>query len=123
MANFPKDADGEALARLAAQGADLSQPLVLEFAVLASDERSALAIKEALAQRGYQAVIDYDEGEPDEEGEVDAEDEEFGPSWTVFTEITMVPTYEAVMRIQSEFVLIAGPLGGRSDGWGAMLDS
>jgi hypothetical protein len=123
MANLPNDADGDALARLAAQGADLSQPLLLDFAVLATDERSAHAIKAALVQHGYEAVIEYDEGEPDEEGDIDADDEGFDPSWTVLAQKRMVPTYDDIVRIQAELDRIAAPLGGRSDGWGTMLDS
>jgi hypothetical protein len=121
MTTYPDDADGAVLADLAAQGVDMSQPLLVEFAVHASDETSAHAIAEALAKKGYDAQIDFDEGEPDEEVEIDPDDEEFGPSWTVYAEVTMVPAYEEIVRIQAELDQLAGPFDGHSDGWGVMI--
>jgi hypothetical protein len=121
MATYPDDADGEALARLAEQGADMSQPMLIEFAVAADDEASAQAIEAALVRAGYKAHAEFDEGEPDEDGEIDPDDEEFGPAWTVYAEVTMVPKYEEVMRIQADLDRIAVPLGGRADGWGAFV--
>jgi hypothetical protein len=121
MATYPDDADGNALARLAAQGADMSQPMHLEFAVAAPNDASAQAIEAALVRDGYEAHAEFDEGEPDEDGDVDPDDEEFGPAWTVYVDITMVPKYDEVLRIQAELDRIAVPLGGRSDGWGAFV--
>jgi hypothetical protein len=122
MATFPDDADGEALAALAAEGIDLSQPLVLDFFVAAPDERSALAIAASVKKAGYRAEIDFDEGESDEDGEIDLEDEEFGPSWTVRSTIEMVPDYKRIIQIQSDLDRVAQPHGGKADGWGAMVE-
>jgi len=122
MTTYPDDADGEVLAELAAQGVDMSQPLDFEFHVAAPDEASGDAIVQALTQAGYDAHVEYDEGEPDEDGQIDPDDEEFGPSWTVFANVRMVPDYHEVVRIQTDLDRIARPYGGNCDGWGVMLD-
>ena len=79
---FPGDADGDALARIAADGVDLSCPRVIEFAVAAPDEEAAQKIAAALTDTSYQVQIYYDEG-----GHVDPADEEFGLSWRVCAEV------------------------------------
>jgi hypothetical protein len=119
--NYPDDPDGDALRRIAAEGIDMSQPQLIEFAVAVPDEAAGTKIEAALAQHGYAGHLDYDEGEPDEDGEIDPDDEEFGPAWTVYIGISMVPTYDEIMRIQADLDRIAGPHGGRSDGWGVMI--
>jgi hypothetical protein len=74
-----------------------------------------------LVDAGYDAEIEYDEGEPDEDGQIDPDDEEFGPAWDVYAKVEMVPEYDEIMRIQAELDRLAGPLGGKSDGWGVIL--
>jgi hypothetical protein len=122
MSIYPNDDDGAVLADLAAQGIDMSQPLLLDFQVHAPDQAAADAIGKALRQAGYDIEVVYDEGEPDEDGDIDPEDEEFGPSWTVYVNREMVPEYHEIMRIQADLDRLARPHGGKSDGWGAMLD-
>lgn len=134
MMDYPDDADGSLLAELEAQGIDMTQPLAIEFAVAAPDEASATAIGEALAGAGYESEIDFDDGEPlegdaldgelDEEGGSDPEEEEeeFGPSWTVYAMVEMVPDYDEILRIQEELDSLAEPFGGAVDGWGVMLE-
>jgi len=121
MADYPDDADGEVLAEIAAQGVDMSQPLLIEFAVAAPDEERAQAIADALAAAGYEAEVDFDEGEPEGEGD-DPDGEAFAPSWSVYASREMVPEYDEIIRIQSELDRLAGPFEGYSDGWGVLLD-
>ena len=120
MTTYPDDADGTVLADLAAQGVDMSKPLLIEFAVAVLDEASADGSLKAMMKAGYASRIEYDEGEPDYDPEVDDEDE-FGPSWTVYADIRMIPEYNEIMRIQAELDRVARPCGGKSDGWGVML--
>lgn len=122
MPAYPDDDDGAVLARLAEQGVDLSQPLLLEFLVSAPGEQAAEAIRAALVRQGYAPQVDYDEGEPADDGEIDPSDAEFGPSWTVCIEIEMLPAYDAIVLIQVDLDRIAEPLGGRSDGWGTLIE-
>ena len=113
MPKFPDD-DGAVLSDLAAQGVDMSLPMLIEFAV----DAPAHAIERAMQERGYDTEIYYDEGEPDEDGNIDPDDEEFGPSWTVYANVRMIPEYDEIIRIQNELDEITGPFGGCSDGWG-----
>ena len=120
MTTYPDDADGSVLAHMAAEGIDMTQPMTIEFVVAVPDEAAANSVANAIAEAGYETEIDFDEGEPDFDPEEDDE-EEFGPSWTVFAVVTMVPEYDEIMRIQKELNELAGPFGGASDGWGAMI--
>ncbi len=121
MASYPNDADGAVLTALAEQGVDMASPLLIEFPVAVSDEATAQAVAAALTKAGYDPQIEFDEGEPDEDGVIDPDDEEFGPAWTVYANCQMVPEYQEIIRIQTELNQIAEPLGGKSDGWGVML--
>lgn len=121
MPEFPDDEDGAVLAELAVQGIDLSKPLPIEYAVAVPSEESANSTAEALTKAGYEVEIDYDEGEPDEEDEIDEEDDDFGPSWSVYANVTMVPKYDEIIRIQAELDQLARPFGGYADGWGVLI--
>jgi len=70
--------------------------------------------------KGFSAEIFYDEGKLEEGEEVTPENEEFAPSWSVYTEICMVPEYSEILRIQKELDGISQPFGGKSDGWGVL---
>ncbi|WP_372720856.1 ribonuclease E inhibitor RraB [Novipirellula sp.] len=124
MTTYPEDADGAVLANLQSLGVDMSAPLLIEFAVDAPDEASAHRIEKALLAKQYETEVYYDSGEPDEddEEELEEDDEEFGPSWTVYVNVTMVPEYDEIIRIQAELDELSKPHGGRSDGWGVMMD-
>ncbi|TWT93756.1 ribonuclease E inhibitor RraB [Stieleria varia] len=122
MTDYPNDEDGMVLADLASQGVDMTQPMEIEFPVLTVDEASANAIAKALVEAGYEAFIEFDEGEPDEDGIIDPDDEEFGPAWDIYVTVKMVPTYDEIVRIQDDLTRIASPFGGLSDGWGVMLE-
>lgn len=121
MTTYPDDADGAVLADLAAQGVDMTQRLTIEFPVAVPNEASANSTANAMTKAGYESQIEYDEGEPDFDPETD-DAEEFGPSWTVYANVQMIPEYNEIMRIQADLDQIARPLGGKSDGWGVMLD-
>lgn len=121
MTTYPDDDDGAVLAELAAQGVDMSQPLLIEFPVAVPDEASAKNSAKAMTGAGYDSRIEYDEGEPEYDPAVDDEDE-FGPAWTVYADIRMVPEYHEILRIQADLDRLARPFGGTSDGWGVMLD-
>ncbi len=121
MTSYPNDADGAVLEDLAAHGVDMTQPLLIEFTVAIPDEPSAKKLVTAMTKAGYAPELEYDEGEPDFDPETDDLDE-FGPSWTVYTTVHMIPEYNQIIRIQAELDQIAQPFGGKSDGWGVMLD-
>ena len=125
MTEYPDDADGSVLADLAALGIDMTQPMDIEFPVAAPNEEAASAIASVLIAAGYDAHVEYDDGEPeeDEEDDDDDDDDEFVPGWDVYVSTSMVPDYDEIVRIQADLSKLANPLGGMSDGWGVMLDS
>jgi len=118
--SFPDDEDGAVLASLAEAGVDLSKPIELEFVIDAPDEAAANQVAEAVRAAGHSCQVEYDEGEADEDGDVDPDDEEFGPSWTVYVPIEMVAEHARIVQLQQMFTQLAEPHGGSCDGWGAM---
>lgn len=121
MNTYPDDDDGAVLADLAAQGVDMSQPMLIDFPVDVPNESEANACAKAMTAAGYESRVEFDEGEPDYDPETDDE-EEFGPAWTVYAEVRMIPEYNEIVRIQADLDRIAKPFGGMSDGWGVLLD-
>ena len=122
MQTYPDDEDGQVLLGLTARGVDLSVPRSIEFALAAPNEDAAHRIASAVETAGYEVDIYYDEGEPDDDGVIDPADEEFGPSWTVYAMVQMVPEYDRLISIQSELDVLVAPLGGVMDGWGTTVD-
>lgn len=100
--NYPNDADGDALRRVAHDGSDMSKPMDIDFAVAAPDETSARAIAKAAATRGYRTDVDRDEAGP----------------WSCYCTRRMIASYEAVVAAQAELDALSRPLGGYADGWG-----
>lgn len=119
MTDFPDDADGQALARLAQSGVDMTKPISFDFMVAAPDEATAEAIGKSLQAAGYDVELEYDEGEPIEDRGDSDDDGEFGPSWTIYVTISMVPKHSEILRVQQELDALAAQFGGHSDGWGA----
>ena len=50
---YPDDDDGDALRRVAEHGADMSQPLKIEFSIDVSDVERARSLAERIAALGY----------------------------------------------------------------------
>ena len=78
--------------------------LPIDFQIHAPDATSASEIHSAVTNAGYVADVEFDEGEPDDDGHVDPDDEEFGPSWTVYAKVEMIPTHDEIIRIQADLV-------------------
>src|SRR6266542_803878 len=97
--NYPDDADGQALRRVA-ETADMSKPMDVDFFVAVPEERAGANIAELAGQRGYRTKVERDS----ETGK-----------WTCYCTRTMVPTYEAIVSAQKELEDLARPHGGYSD--------
>ena len=104
---YPDDADGKALRRIAATGADMMRPMVIEFSVDVPDETAARAVAEGVSTHvsthGYTASVDRD----GEDGLL-----------TVYCARSMLATYRGVVDAQLEINALCTPLGGNCDGWG-----
>jgi regulator of RNase E activity RraB len=99
---YPDDADGDALRRVAGDGADMSRPMVIEFTVDAPDETAASVVAERVSARGYIPSIYRDE-----DGSI-----------TVCCAKRMLATYRGVVDAQAEINALCTPLGANCDGWG-----
>ena len=103
--DYPDDADGDALRRIAASGADISKPMDIDFFVAASKEATAKVVADKAAELGYCTEIWFDE-------------EGLSAPWTCGCTRLMIPTYPSVIAAQGELDAIARPLGAFTDGWG-----
>jgi hypothetical protein len=101
---FPQDADGEELRRLAADGSDLSQPMTLDFTVVASSEAAAREIATGSEALGFDPSIYQD---PDR------------GAWTVTCSRSMLATHAAVTAARAQLDELGRPFGARCDGWGS----
>ena len=100
---YPNDADGDALRRVAADGADMSRPMVIDYTVDAPDQATALLIAERVAPRGYDPSISQDED---------------GGTWSIYCSRSMLATYAGVVSAQTELNELVRPYGATCDGWG-----
>tara|TARA_R110002072_G_scaffold174303_3_gene329341 strand:- start:25592 stop:25984 length:393 start_codon:yes stop_codon:yes gene_type:complete len=130
MTSFPDDDDGAVLKSLAEAGVDLSKPLEIEFHVAVPDEESGNKVAAAIKAAGYACELVFDEGEPEdgvaEEGGASHQDEEpgedeFGPMWTVYVTIEMIPEHQRIVDFQVELDGLSKPHSGGSDGWGVLI--
>jgi hypothetical protein len=100
--NYPDDADGDALRRVAQDGSDMTKPMDIDFAIAASDEHSANAIAQAAQALGYGTDVFRGDNE----------------GWSCYCTRTMLATYDGVVRVQAALDALSRPLGGYADGWG-----
>lgn len=101
--DYPNDADGDALRRVASHN-NMLAPMTVDFHVSAPDEATANKIAQAAYELGYRCRI-YD-------SEIDS-------AWTCQCSSRMLLTYDAVIAIQKELDQVAIPFGGHIDGWGS----
>ncbi|MEM1158246.1 MAG: ribonuclease E inhibitor RraB [Verrucomicrobiota bacterium] len=119
MHTYPDDSDGNVLRGMAESGMNMSAEYEIEFPITSQDEEMAKKIELTLRASGYKNIeIYFDEGELAEGEEMTEENEEFWPSWTVYSKFMMVPEYEKIIQIQHDLDRLVIPLGGKSDGWG-----
>ena len=100
---YPNDADGDALRRVAADGNDMAAPMVIEFPVVVPAELPAKQFASVAATKGYQVHLCTHEDDPD---------------WDVMCAVEMIPTHVDVVRVQRELTEWATPFRGYCDSWG-----
>jgi hypothetical protein len=99
---YPNDDDGDALRLVAEHGADMSQPMKIEFSIDVPDVERARSLAESTAALGYIPDIFVD----DETGSV-----------SIYCAKTMLATHEGVVAAQSELNEICVPFAAECDGW------
>jgi len=100
---YPDDADGDALRKVAESGADMSRPMVIDFSIDAPEVQTARRIAERVSEHGYDPSMHVSE----EDGAV-----------SVYCAKTMLATYEGVIAEQARLNELCESLGGTCDGWG-----
>jgi hypothetical protein len=98
---YPNDDDRDALRLVAENGADMSQPMKIEFSIDVPDVERARPLAERIAALGYIPDIFVD----DETGSV-----------SIYCAKTMLATHEGVVA-QSELNEICVPFAAECDGW------
>lgn len=98
--DFPADTDGEALRRVSEDGSDMGSPMIIDFTVLAPDERSARAIAALAEAQGFDPSLSDE-----------------GGKWSVYCSKSMLATHAGVVAEQAALDTLANPHGGRCDGW------
>lgn len=106
--DYPRDADGDALRRIAGHGSDMSKPMLVDFFVAVPNEKSGNLVARAATRLGYSASVERDPAEG---------------SWTCYCSRELILTYESVMKAQEELADVSGQFGGAMDGWGSLGNS
>lgn len=101
---LPNDSDGDALRRLIATGSDLSKEMEIDFAVDVPDGETGLRFAAVVEPMGFRTDVDQD-GSAGE--------------WTCYCSRTMIPSYDAIIRIQDTLEDIGRPFNATPDGWGS----
>ena len=107
---FPDDENGDVLRRMAANGDNLSLPRNVDFTVAFPNESSAQQFARQFHELGYAASVELTETA-----------ERF--PWDVVIVKHMVPSHRDNGSFENELQTVAGPLGGRNDGWGCLSES
>jgi regulator of RNase E activity RraB len=103
MPNPIDDATREALERIARDGSDLTRPLKMDFFVAVPDETAGRIVADRAAKAGFDTVVEQDSETED---------------WTCYCTKVLVPTYDAVVDIESQLDSFASDIGGHADGFG-----
>src|SRR5512133_2278985 len=98
--DYPDDADGAALRRVAEHGSDMSKPMEIDFMLAAPDEAAARAIARAAEQHGYGVHVSRDSEAGD---------------WTCYCTRTMLATYDGLIRTQEQLDALSRRLGGYAE--------
>ena len=101
LAEFPDDADGDALWKMHASGDNLNAEREIDFWSVFTEEQNAIDFAVAGLRRGWK--ISFSE----------LEDE-----WQVGSHLIMVPTYDSITQFQDELGAAIAPFHGVVDGWG-----
>ena len=100
--DYPDDADGNALRRVAAGGSNMSKPMDIDFQIAAPDEATAKRVAAVAIELGYRIRVYGGAYAP----------------WKCQITKSMIPTYDSLITAQAELDAIARPLGAYVDGWG-----
>jgi hypothetical protein len=107
LLDFPDDENGDALRRMAARGADLNSPRIIDFEHRFPDAESAQAFHTAVSDTVLEAVVHVP-------------DPDVGSDWQVQCRARMIPTHPAITETELRLAALARKFGGFPDGWGSL---
>ena len=102
--SFPDDADGQTLRNIEAHGSDLSQPMLIDFAVDAPSQEVAEFVVSRLKGRGLVSNCSANE---------------IDNRWSVYIPVLMTPNYDEIVLFQKVLDDDLAQFGAKSDGWGS----
>jgi hypothetical protein len=105
--NWPDDADGDVLRRLAVQGFDFAKSHVLDFNIDFANWPPPLDALSSLARTYPDAQL--------------CEPSDKIPGY-VLVRVTAILSYDVVIRIQAEISAAMAPFGGQCDSWGILSE-
>jgi len=103
--NFPTDETGQVLAEMQQAGIDLSMTHAVVFFHLFEQESQAQAMADFIKENMKSVDVSV---HPDETPNV----------WDLDCTLQMVPSYDAVIKQESDFEQLAKKFSGYNDGWG-----
>lgn len=102
---FPKDANGDVLRRMYANGDDFTQARMIDFCFIFPERRQALAFAQVVDDKDKEVSISYYEARE---------------MWQVSVHHYMVPTHTSITVMEAQLTVKAESAGGKADGWGCM---
>jgi hypothetical protein len=100
---YPNDPDADSLRKVAAAGADMGRPMVIEYSIDAPNEMTAKRVAELVAPRGYDPLLSHDEQ---------------SGAWSVYCSRLMPASDDGIVAAQSELNDVVTAHGAICDGWG-----
>lgn len=116
----PNPSDGttgkNALEQIANEGVDFVPPTEMAFVIEAHEEASAVAIEKALINHRYNACIHFFcAGEVEGAGTIPSNAVR-DPVWMIYSNLSMTPKHEKIIKIKADLVRIVKPYGGKYKG-------
>lgn len=102
--SLPNDATGNALRQYVKEGSSLHRPMSIDFFVLLPSEDAGNQVAREVRELAFDTSVEYDEETK---------------QWTCYCTKSIIPRYEAIVRIEEQLDSIAQGYGGRIDGFGS----
>ena len=106
--DFPSDANGDVLRRMAASGDDLTQARIIEFVHVMPREAAARQMAASAQRLGFTVSVD----------QLDDDDGRMTSDWEVTCSLEMVPSHARITETEMRLGKLAKSFGGYADGWG-----
>jgi len=103
--NFPTDETGQVLAEMQQAGIDLSVTHKVVFFHLFEQQTQAQAMADFISENMADVIVSL---HPDETPNV----------WDLDCTVAMVPSYDNVLKQETDFEALANKFSGYNDGWG-----